>query len=102
MRTHSTNLNGPVPTGFVPMPCGSALNAAGDTIVPGASARIVGIAAVGTFSVISTVSGSSAFHPWKSLICARQRHRLAGLLVRSKLATTAAASSGVPSWNLMP
>ena len=94
--------NGPVPTGFVPIACGSAWKAVGETMLPGPSASSAGKATLGSTSTASTVSSSITRQEANSSMSLRQRQRFSGLAKRSQLATTASALSGVPSWNLMP
>jgi hypothetical protein len=86
---HSTNLNGPVPTGARLKSAPILVTAAGDTMPMQYIARVRKIGPYGSRVTTSTV---------------RLAHRAGGLPLRarSNVNFTAAALNGVPSWNFTP
>jgi len=76
------------------------LRASGDTMYPARSAMIARNGANAVLVVIFTVSASTAEISLMSASSARRADAFAGSSIQSKLYFTAAASQGVPSWNL--
>ena len=96
---HSTNLNGPVPTGARLNPSPSFWTAVGDTMLVKVIARFRRMGPYGSLVTMSTVRSSTTSPP--TIGPARPAHRLGGVprRPRSKVNLTAAALRGVPSWN---
>ena len=97
---HSPNAYGPVPTGCDPSASGSAA-AVGDTIIPGRSARICTSELSGRLRAMRTCVGSTTS---TDSIIERSAFTVdvSSVMARSRFALTAAASNGVPSWNVTP
>src|SRR5215212_3495676 len=96
-------VNGPAPalTGFVPKFAPCAWIAAGDAIAPGADESAKGMVEFGADNVITTVNASGVSYDLMLLNSAIDRAPGVAALWRLRLNTTAAASYGVPSVNLM-
>ena len=99
--TRVANLNGPTQTGFVPKFAPADLSAAGDMIMPDRSASTAVSGTNGDFSAIDTVAGSVT-ETLATLDSSVLRADPDSVMCRSRLAFTAAASSGVPSANFTP
>ena len=99
---HSTNLNGPVPTGARSAPSPSFWTAVGDTIDTYSIAMERRIGPYGSLVTMSTVRSSTTSAP--AIGPARLAQRAGGVLLnaRSNVNLTAAALKGVPSWNFTP
>src|ERR1700682_634431 len=99
---HSTNLNGPVPTG-ARLKSGPIFDTAvGDTMPMQYMASVRRIGPYGSLVTTSTVRLSTTSAPLSEP--ARLAQRAGGLpfSARSKVNFTASALNGVPSWNLTP
>ena len=99
---HSTNLNGPVPTG-ARLKSGPILaTAVGDTMPMQYMASVRRIGPYGSLVTTSTVRLSTTSAPLSEP--ARLAQRAGGLpfSARSKVNFTASALNGVPSWNFTP
>ena len=96
---HSTNLNGPVPTGARSAASPIFCTALGDTIDTYSIAIERRMGPYGSLVTMSTVRSSTTSAP--AMGPARLAHRAGGLLLnaRSNVNLTAAALNGVPSWN---
>ncbi len=99
--TRSTNLNGPVQTGLEPKSLPSASAALGETSMP---ARSVSSETKGADGVLSTTRAESGSTTSTRSIEATSPRRVLPCMVRwrSRLYFSAAASTGVPSWNFTP
>src|SRR4051812_33024927 len=95
-------MNGPVPTGWLPKSSPYFETAAGDTIIAVVSASTTGNCADGDFILNVTSIGPVASTLASVRNAVTQVQCCFGSSKRLKWATTAAASSGVPSWNLTP
>ena len=99
---YDSKTNGPVPTGFDFSASSVSLAAShvGEAIRPIWPARNSGNVAHGRVMVTSTASGSLALTAML-VTSARAVPVRKPFLARVRLSTTAAPSSGVPSWNVM-
>jgi hypothetical protein len=96
---HSLNLNGPVPIGARCKPSLSASKPRGTTAM---EASAVSSGAVGSFSVTTTVRASGAVASATEARREASGEAIADDITRFRLATTSAASAGLPSWNVTP
>src|SRR3990167_5444283 len=101
-RTHSTNLNGPVPTGWRVRSFPHFWWAAGLTRAVALWARLFRKKAKGTFRVKRTVDSSTTSTDLMMGVWRLALRGFSGPRKRSKLYFTASALNGVPSWNLTP
>ncbi len=100
---HSTNSNGPVPTGWKAMSLLPHLaSAAGEIIAAEAWPSALMKGPKGSLSVMRRVCGFTASTLATRLNWLARSRRLAGSITRSRLALAAAALKSVPSWNFTP
>jgi len=100
--THSTKLNGPVPTGCSPYWAPHFRTAVGDEMKPGPSVNQASSGVNGPVRSRATAEGLTTRTALMDARPARNAEPFAGLRIRSMLNLTAAASNGVPSWNRTP
>jgi hypothetical protein len=100
--THSTNWNGPVPTGFRAKSSLNFSTAVFDTIMPARSVNTLRNGVNGELSEISTVYGSTTFTSLTGAISLRRGEASAGSRMRSKFHFTISALKSEPSWNFTP
>src|SRR5690606_5337417 len=94
-----TNEDGPVPTGWLPKAWPEATSSDG-RIAPQPEARVARSAGAGWLRCTTTVRSSTASTDVMAANSLAFGDAVSGLRMRSRLATTSAASRVVPSWNV--